>query len=105
MTISITVFDSGAMYSGEITVDTAGTAEQMFSTSLKFHSIVIRAKAANTGQIYLGGSGVSSSLNDGLDAGEALEFSSDGNGFDLTNWYLDADTSGEGVDVYIVIGR
>ncbi len=102
---SLTVMDSGGLVVGEVTVDAAGTAEQMSTTIIKCHSVTIRAKAANTGQIYLGPTTVSNAINDGLDANESLSLTSDSNGFDLSNWYLDADTSGEGVEVYVVIGK
>ncbi len=100
MAASITLFDNGAVFVGEVTVDAAGTAEVFAAAEQFFHSITITAKAANTGQIYLGGSGVSNTINDGLDAGETVSFSNERAMLNLANWYIDADTTSEGVEIY-----
>lgn len=97
----------GMFLSGEKTVTTGGTAEALLadkSTGGLFWTYVrITAKAANTNQVYVGGSDVASTTNDGLDAGETLELrASDANprGFDLTKIFIDVDTDGEGVELY-----
>ncbi len=64
-------------------------------------SVVIIAKTGNTGQVYVGGSDVATTTNDGLDAGDSLEIESAG-WMDLAAIYLDVDTNGEGVDFYAV---
>ena len=92
--------ETPVLISGEKSVTTAGTAEAMAS-SQRVKSITIIAKASNTGQVYVGGSGVASTTNDGLDAGETLSVEAMG-WMDLAGIYLDADTNGEGVDFYAV---
>ena len=79
----------------------AGTAERLVAASQRVKSVVVRAKAANLGQVYVGGSDVASTTNDGLDAGESITLEAVG-WLDLTEVYLDVDTSGEGVDFYAV---
>ena len=85
---------------GEKTVTAAGTAEAIAAAN-RVKSIVIIAKAGNTGQVYLGGSDIASTTNDGLDAGETLSIEAVG-WMDLANIYLDVDSNGEGVDFYAV---
>ncbi len=100
MAASLTFFDNGAVFDGEVTVDSAGTAQVFASAEQFFHSITITAKAANTGQIYLGGADVSNTINDGLDAGDTVSFSSERSMLNLANWFIDADTTSEGVEIY-----
>ena len=45
---------------------------------------------------------MSSSANDGLDAGESLNMRTDEGWFDLSHIFVDVDTNGEGVDFYYV---
>ena len=87
--------------SGEKTVAVAGTAEALVAASQRVKSLVIVAKKANTNQVYLGGSDVASTTNDGLDAAESLTIEAVG-WLDLANIYLDVDTNGEGIDFYAV---
>ena len=49
--------------------------------------------------MYVGGSDVASSTNDGLDAGDQLSLES-AYGIQLSDLYIDVGTSGEGVDFY-----
>ena len=86
-----------------MTVGAAGTPEVFASAEQFFHSITITAKAANTGQIFLGGAGVDNTINDGLDAGDSVSFDSVRAMWNLENWYIDADTTGEGVEVYVQV--
>ncbi len=65
--------ESPHIISSEATVTTAGTAVAL-SGSRRVKSVTIRAKAANTGQVYVGGSDVDSTVNDGLDASESVTF-------------------------------
>jgi len=90
----------GVFISGEKTVTTAGTAEAL-GTGL-YRAVVIRAKAANTGQVYVGGSDVDSNTNEGLDAGDTLSMESERHELDLSQIFIDVDTNGEGVDFYAV---
>ena len=89
-----------AIVSGEKTVTAAGTAEAI-AVAKRVKSIVIIAKAGNTGQVYVGGSDIASTTNDGLDAGETLSIEAVG-WMDLAGIFLDVDTNGEGVDFYAV---
>ena len=92
--------DSPHTLPGGAIVTTGGTAVAL-SASRRVRSVSIRAKAGNTGQVYVGGSDVDSTVNDGLDAGESISFDSVG-WMDLADIFIDADTNGEGVDFYAV---
>lgn len=89
--------NSGRFLSGEKTVTATGTAEALGTGLYKAVSII--AKAANTNQVYVGGSDVATTTNDGLDANDSLNLS-DGRGLNLADIYIDVDTNGEGVDFY-----
>ena len=86
---------------GEKTVAAAGTAESLVAATKRAKAVTIIAKAGNTGQVYVGGSDVASTTNDGLDAGESLTIEAV-TWLDLADIYLDADVNGEGVDLYAV---
>jgi hypothetical protein len=93
----------GVLLSGAKAVTSAGTAEAIASSGL-FNHLVIHAKPGNTGQVYIGGSDVASSTNGGLNPGDTVTFSPNkGHPLDLTDIYLDVDTSGEGVNFYASI--
>ena len=92
--------ESPVIISSEKTVATAGTAVAL-SASQRVKALTIIAKASNTGQVYIGGSDVSSATNDGLDAGETISFEAV-NWMDIADIFVDADTNGEGVDFYAV---
>jgi hypothetical protein len=92
--------NSPTLLSSEKTVAAAGTAETLH-TGQRVTQVTIIAKVANTGQVYVGGSDVASTTNDGLDAGDSLEITANG-WLDLKDVYIDADTNGEGVDFYAV---
>ena len=85
----------------EKTVTTAGTAEAIAAASQRVKSLTLIAKAGNTGQVYVGGSDVGSSTNDGLAPGDSLVIPAVG-WLDLNEVYIDVDTNGEGVDYYAV---
>ena len=92
--------ESPVIMAGEKTVAAAGTAEAI-SGAKRVKALTIVAKSGNTGQVYVGGSDVASSTNDGLDAGEVVSFESDG-WMDLKDIFVDAGVNGEGVDFYAV---
>ena len=93
--------ESPFLLAGEKTVATSGTAVALGSR--KVVKVEIRAKSANTGQIYVGGSDVDTTTNDGLDAAESLVLEHPrAIAFDLADIYLDADANGEGVDFYAI---
>ncbi len=89
------------LLSGEKTVAVAGTAEPLVGASQRVKSVVIIAKKGNTNQVYIGGSDVASTTNDGLDSGESVTIEAVG-WLDLADIYLDTDTSAEGVNFYSV---
>jgi len=92
---------SGAvLLSGEKTITTAGT-QLALNASTRVKSVVIIAKSANVGQVYVGDSTVDNTINDGLDAGESLSIEAL-DWMDLADIFLDVDTNGEGVDFYAV---
>ena len=80
------------------TVTSAGTAERLNGSDKLVTTAVVRAKSANTGSIYVGDSSVSSG-DPGISPGDRLDLRGDPylNLFDV---WVDADTSGEGVDIW-----
>ena len=83
--------------SGQKTVAAAGTAE-VLGSSTATQSIIVKALAGNTGNIYVGGSGVTSSNGFVLAAGDTVSIDTD----NLSDVYIDADNSGEGVSYLII---
>jgi hypothetical protein len=92
----------GALLSGEKTVTAAGTAEAL-GTGF-FRSVTITAKVGNTNNVYIGGIDVASTTNDGLASGDTLTMSTMAHTLDLARIFIDADTNGEGVDIYAIVG-
>jgi hypothetical protein len=90
--------NSPTLVSSEKTVTASGTAEAL-SSSRRVKSVTVVAKTGNTGQVYVGGSDVAITTNDGLAPGDALEVGSE-EWLDLNDIYVDVDTNGEGVDFY-----
>jgi len=86
--------------SGEKTISAAATAEAL-AAAQRVKSVTIIAKVGNTNNVYIGGSDVASTTNDGIAAGDSLKITAK-NWLDLNDIYLDVDTSGEGVDFYAV---
>ena len=93
--------ETPTLISSEKTVTAAGTAEALAAGSQRVRSLTVIAKTGNTGQVYVGGSDVASTTNDGLAPGDGLEVPAE-NWLDLADVYLDVDTNGEGVDYYAV---
>ena len=93
--------DSPTLLASEKTVASTGTAVALVSASQRVKSVTIIAKAANTNNIFVGGSDVDVNTNDGLAAGDTLEIPAL-NWLDLADIYIDATTNGEGVDFYAV---
>ena len=89
--ISLSAATSDA--SGNKNVASAGTAEPLAATATKIISVTVKAKRGNTGNIYVGDSGVSSANGFILTRGEAISLDID----DLNKVYIDADTTSEGV--------
>ncbi len=84
-------------------VAAAGTAETLEATDVWAAAVLITAKAANTTNIFVGGSDVSGITNGvTLAAGESYSIAAhDANGstmeINLSEVYIDATTNGEGV--------
>jgi hypothetical protein len=96
------VSETPTLISSEKTVAVAGTQEAL-SASQRVKGLTLIAKTGNTGQVYVGGSDVASTTNDGLAPGDSLIVPAVG-WLDLSEVYVDVDVSGEGVDFYAVKG-
>lgn len=83
--------------SGQNTIASAGTAE-VLAASTTTKSVALKALHGNSNMIYVGKSDVDSTNGFVLDAGEGLVLEVD----NLTDIYIDADTSSDGVS-YIAI--
>lgn len=82
-------------YSGQKTVASAGSAERLSSGLAVNGAVMVRAKPANTGNIYIGNvSGdVDSSNGMILEPGDMIIFNHVG---DLREVWIDAEVNGEG---------
>ncbi|MCK5644082.1 MAG: hypothetical protein DRH97_01940 [Chloroflexi bacterium] len=83
---------AGSITSGFKDVATAGTAEAL-GASTAIVEVIVTAKEANTGTIYVGGAGVASTNGTPLEAEEVAIISID----DLAKVFIDSDFNGEGV--------
>ncbi len=80
-------------------VSASGTAEALISTAAICNGFLVVAKAGNTGKVYIGGSNIDKTTlpANELSAGGSISFDAPrGYRFDLQDWYIDADTNGEG---------
>lgn len=86
-----------------VTVAAAGTRVQLTSSSpTPCRSIIIQANSGNTGDIYIGGVTVSSSVYGiRLTKGSSITISNDLNDakIDLSGFYIDAGTSADGISI------
>lgn len=89
---------NGVVGSGSQTVTTAGTRVQLSSISVPCKNVTIQSKFANTGNMYLGDSTVSSSNGLVLYPGSATSFRVTPNNLNLL--YIDSAVNGEGVDYF-----
>ena len=85
-------------------VTSAGTAEKIVASKTMVTSVVIVAKTANTGNVFVGQSSVDST-NSPLEPGDSYTRTSDTVGgtpihFDLNQMWVDSAVSGEGIDVF-----
>ena len=76
----------------------------MSTTSILVSSVTLRAKKGNTNDVYIGDASVANSYPD-LDANQTVTFEApivggSHSGIDLREVWVDADTDGEGVDVW-----
>lgn len=89
--------------SGTKAVAAAGTAETLSTTSVAIASVRIQAEAANTNNVYVGGSTVDSSIGYVLDASQSITLTAAEDGIDeLGDVWLDVDTNGEGVRYFYI---
>ena len=95
---SVSIDALASVSSFQKTVTTAGTAEQLASTST-IKSIAIKALASNTGIIYVGNSGVDSTNGYELEAGEGITLLID----DPSDIYIDSSVNGEGVSCLTLV--
>jgi len=79
---------------GQKNVTTAGTRVFLIDGTTKTHTITIKAKSTNTGNIYVGDVAVTSANGFILEPGTTMSIDHDNK---LDNVYIDAATSGEGV--------
>lgn len=92
--IGIRPLGSEIFQHGSLLVASAGTAQQLASDQ-ECQEVLVTAKVANTGWIYIGNVGVSSSgYGLRLDAGESLRAAIE----NLNLIYIDASVAAEGVD-------
>ena len=85
---------------GSQTVTTAGTRVQLTTTATPCRLVNIFAKAGNTGNIFVGGSTVSSARGIVLEQARSTDwFPID----DLSKVYIDAATNGDGVQYAFVV--
>lgn len=82
---------------GSITVATPGTAVAVAASGNAVSAVSFRARADNSGAIYVGDSGVDSSNGYRLEPGDELTLSFRET-IDLRRFYVDADTASDGVD-------
>lgn len=87
--------------SGQKTVTTAGTQVRLVAASQVVNGpVAIKALSSNTGQMYVGGSDVSSTIGFELDAEEVIIFDFVG---DLYEIWIDSAVNGEGVSWLVLI--
>ena len=90
---------------GSKTVTTAGTAVALVASETLRTMLYVRAKSTNTGDIYLGDSAVDKTTSQQivLDASQEITIEAPaGYCLDINEFYIDADTDGEGVDFLYV---
>lgn len=90
--------------SGQINVDTAGTAEQFTTTYTKIKALIVRADPNNAGAVFVGNDAagdVTSANGFQLDPGDTIWFYAKGEDFlQLTSFWFDAATNGD--DIHLV---
>jgi hypothetical protein len=83
---------------GQKSVSSAGTAVVLDSTDRKLQSILIVAHDDNAGRVFYGASDVDSSTQKGLAPGESITITMGRYPILLSEFYIDAATSSDGVD-------
>lgn len=87
-----------AVYTGKTTVSSAGT-EVVLASSQAVYSVTVKALASNTGLIYVGGAGVSSTTGFQLSARDSVSLDIT----DLSTVWVDCAVNGEGV-TWLAVG-
>ena len=82
---------------GSITVATPGTAVAVATSGNAITAVSFRARTDNTGAVYVGDSGVSSSNGYRLEPGDELNLSFKET-IDLRRFFVDAETANDAVD-------
>ena len=82
---------------GSITVATPGTAVAVATSGNAITAVNFRARAGNTGAVYVGDSGVSSSNGYRLEPGDELSLSFRET-IDLRRFFVDAANANDGID-------
>ena len=82
---------------GSITVATPGTAVAVATSGNAISAVSFRARTDNTGAVYVGDSGVTSSNGYRLEPGDELNLTFRET-IDLRRFFVDADTANDGVD-------
>lgn len=96
-TLSLSDMGKATPKQGAKAVAAAGTAEAL-STTTDVRGVLIQAKPGNTGDIYVGDLGVSSSSYGFLlEPGDSVPLSTQLTKQDLADIFIDADLNGEGV--------
>lgn len=90
---SVVAASPGSVGSGRTSVTAAGTAQQLTTTSTPILSVTIKALLGNVGDVYVGGSAVSSSVGFILSQGDGVSLEVD----NLTDVYIDAANTGDTV--------
>jgi len=89
-----------AVFTTTKTVSTAGTAVQLATSNTWVRFVIVQSDYDNTGEVYVGGSDVSSDNGIILQPGDALAISlSRGNRVNLADLYVDASADGQKVIV------
>ena len=85
-----------------VTVTTAGTQIQVVSSETLVRAVTFRPRAGNTGVVYIGDDAVSSANGFELSPGEpfTIKLVAGEPALDLSDWWIDAATNGDIVDVF-----
>ena len=83
-------------------VVSAGTAEALVSTDTYVVSVTMKARAGNSGNLFLGNSTVSSS-DSPVTAGSVITLEDSGHAFNLADIYVDAASSGDDLDFWYLL--
>ena len=82
---------------GSVTVTSPGTAVAVVTSGNAVSAVSFRARADNTGAVYVGDSGVDNADGYRLEPGDELNLSFRET-IDLRRFFVDADTANDGVD-------